>query len=103
MSQLPEDTIETITQTLKLYNSVKINEIIIFTKNLQYIGTYPETKSKKDEDVKKLKELIESIGTSEKKLVSFKVNSDADENTEESGEYITHFMEKFIMVYKLEK
>ncbi|KAI5965138.1 uncharacterized protein KGF55_001358 [Candida pseudojiufengensis] len=106
-NQLSKNTINLISESLKLYNSIDIAEIIIFTKNLQYVGTYDSKESTKypqeiDQDessIKELKDSIESIGINEKKIVNFKLNGIGNDVVEE---YICHVMDKFIMIYKLE-
>lgn len=40
MTTLPSETVQILEQTLKLYNFIAIDEIVVFTNELQYIGAY---------------------------------------------------------------
>ncbi|KAG5419372.1 hypothetical protein I9W82_003139 [Candida metapsilosis] len=99
MSRLPSKTIDILKQTLKLYNSIEIDEIHIFTADdeLQYIGTYnvnQQIQSDLSEDrIGHYRQLINAIGSDNQKLVNF--SSGASET------YICHVLDKFVVLYRL--
>ncbi|KAI5961102.1 hypothetical protein CANMA_003876 [Candida margitis] len=98
MTRLPLETIDLLKQTLNLYNTIEINNIVVFTKELQYVGTFgfddqqtlPELS---EAGVAEYRKLVDAIGSNDKKLVSF--------DTGPSEKYICHVMDKFVVLYRL--
>ena len=100
MSRLPSKTIDILKQTLKLYNSIEIDQIHIFTTDdeLQYIGTYNANQQIQLDDLSEDKighyrQLIDAIGSDNQKLVNF--------SSGESETYICHVLDKFVVLYRL--
>lgn len=71
MTQLPPETVELLKLTLKLYNTIEIDEIIVFTKELQYVGAFnsidQQTEPELSEDkIDEYRKLIEAVGSNDK-------------------------------------
>lgn len=98
MAQLPLETVELLKLTLKLYNTIEIDEIIVFTKELQYVGAFnsidQQTEPELFEDkIDEYRKLIEAVGSNDKKLVNF--------SSGPNEKYICHVLGKFVVLYRL--